>query len=319
MLFFYKKPYDYLKFTGNDRLDLINRLSSNEVKSLEKFKGIKTILTSDKARFLDLITLYNFGDFVFSTCSFNNSKSVITHLDKYTIMDDFKADNMSGTRETMLIFGNGAKNFVSEVFSIDTDGFTNNDFSIFIEEARHSMIARNDDAFEGYNFIYASKDKDFYLNKIIDQKIKVKYDISELRDSDYESRRIELGIPKFGNEMNENTNPLECGLTQYVSFTKGCYIGQEVISRLDTYDKISKYLVAIITYDKIPGSAHNDCPKLLVDNNECGYVTSSTHSEKSGYTGLGFIKTTMLDYSKEYKIKSNGNITNCKIKKLPFK
>ena len=50
--------------------------------------------------------------------------------------------------------------------------------------------------------------------------------------------------------MTDETNPLECGLKQYVSFTKGCYIGQEVIARLDTYDKISKHMVGF-KFDKM--------------------------------------------------------------------
>ncbi len=102
MLNYCKIPLDFLKFTGNDRLDLINRLSTNTVNSLGKFKGIKTVLTSDKGRFVDLLTLYNFGDFVFTACSFNNSKAVISHLDKYTIMDDFKVTDMSGTHAAIL-------------------------------------------------------------------------------------------------------------------------------------------------------------------------------------------------------------------------
>src|SRR4029077_17533831 len=97
MLNFYRIKSGYIKIEGNERLDLINRLSTNEVNSLGKFQGIKTILTSDKGRFVDLLTLYNFGDFVFCTSSFNNDDNVIAHLDKYTIMDDFRTKNMSRT------------------------------------------------------------------------------------------------------------------------------------------------------------------------------------------------------------------------------
>src|SRR5438552_9623779 len=97
MLNFYRIKFDYLKFEGNERLDLINRLSTNEVNSPGKLKGVKTIFTTDKGRFVDLLTLYNFGDFVFSTCSFSNAQKVIAHLNKYTIMDDFRAINMAGT------------------------------------------------------------------------------------------------------------------------------------------------------------------------------------------------------------------------------
>ncbi len=114
--------------------------------------------------------------------------------------------------------------------------------------------------------------------------------------------------------MTDETNPLECGLEKYVSFTKGCYIGQEVIARLDTYDKISKHMVGF-KFDKMPEPA--DELKVSIDDKECGYITSTAHSEKFGNIGLGFIKTAFLDFDKEYLLKSGGGI-KCSITKLPF-
>ena len=55
--------------------------------------------------------------------------------------------------------------------------------------------------------------------------------------------RIEAGIPGPEAELNDRVNPLEAGLEEFVSFTKGCYVGQEVIARLDTYDKVQRRLV----------------------------------------------------------------------------
>jgi folate-binding protein YgfZ len=57
-----------------------------------------------------------------------------------------------------------------------------------------------------------------------------------------ETLRIGAGIPWFPNEVNEAFNPLELGLTQAIHWAKGCYTGQEVISRLDTYSKLNKKL-----------------------------------------------------------------------------
>lgn len=61
-------------------------------------------------------------------------------------------------------------------------------------------------------------------------------------DGAFEEWRIRNGIPRSGKEMIEAFNPLELNLWDFISFTKGCYIGQEVIARLDTYKKVSKTL-----------------------------------------------------------------------------
>ena len=61
-----------------------------------------------------------------------------------------------------------------------------------------------------------------------------------------ETRRILLGIPAPGHELTEDYNPLEAGLGEAVSFTKGCYVWQEVVARLNTYDTVSRRLVGLV-------------------------------------------------------------------------
>jgi folate-binding protein YgfZ len=310
MLNFYRLQQDYLKFEGAERLDLINRLSTNEVNSLEKLNGTKTILTSDKGRFVDILTLYNFGDFIFSACSFNNSKNVLAHLERYTIMDDFKSTGMAGTHETILFFGENTPGFAKNILNADITRLKNNDFIFCNEDGKDSIIANNDDAFGGFYFIYAKEHSKFWNDKLF-----AGGNANELSNEQYEVKRIELGIPAFGKEMSDLTNPLECGLNKYVSFTKGCYIGQEVIARLDAYDKISKHMVGII-YENEPSASPGDY-KITTEGKECGFVTSLVKKDNH-YIGLGFVKTIFLEYNKEYKLKNNNNLTDCKIVSLPF-
>jgi len=317
MLNYIEIKSDFLKFTGNDRLDLINRMSTNEVNSLIKFKGIKTILTSDKGRFVDLITLYNFGNFVFTACSYNNSNNVLSHLDKYTVMDDFRAEDMAGTHREILFYGEDAGDYAKELFDIDISKFSNNDFGIYSEVNRDVIISRNDDLFGGFVFICASEDWEYYSVKLFNPDYKSKSGLKETSLDEYEVQRIQYGIPAYGKEMTGETNPLECGLEKYVNGAKGCYIGQEVIGRLDTYDKISKHLAGLKFDSKLPDVFRPGEMKISADDKECGYVTSSAYSEKHGNIGMGFIKTPFLDYSKEYSIKSNSGIKT-RITKLPF-
>ena len=58
--------------------------------------------------------------------------------------------------------------------------------------------------------------------------------------------RIENGIPSAGKELSEQINPLEARLESQISFTKGCYIGQEVIARIDTYKSFKRKFPALL-------------------------------------------------------------------------
>jgi folate-binding protein YgfZ len=311
MLKFYRFRQDYLKFEGNDRLDLVNRLSTNRVDTLQKYSGIKTVLTNDKGRIIDLISLFNFGDFIFAACSLNNSVNVLAHLDKYTIMDDFRAINMTGTHETILFFGDESDKFSLDKFGIELSGKKNNDFDVFKSDAKDTIISRNDDSFGGFKFIYPSEDKniwnDFFFSGHAESSVKLK----EITGEHYETERIIRGIPAYGKEMSENTNPLECGLNDYVSFTKGCYIGQEVIARMDAYDKISRHMIKIRSDKPFSSSS-----KIVTDGKECGFVTSAVRTGDNKYAGLGFIKTIFLESENKFLLKYNDSQTECKIFKL---
>jgi folate-binding protein YgfZ len=60
-----------------------------------------------------------------------------------------------------------------------------------------------------------------------------------------ETKRIAAGWPRYGRELSEDYLPLEAGLKWAVSFNKGCYVGQEIIARMDTYKRLAKRLVVL--------------------------------------------------------------------------
>jgi tRNA-modifying protein YgfZ len=306
MIKFYRYKQDYLKFTGNDRLDLIHRLSTNHVKDLQENKLISTILVTDKGRFVDLITLYNFGDFVFSTCSFNNSQTVISHLNKYTIMDDFEVQNMPGTHQSLLIFEDEAEGFIQSMTSLNIKETEEDKFYIFRINESDCIIHKNEKEQGGWIIIYPTE-----LSEFIDKNFLLS--LTEINEKEYDRYRIEKGIPVINKEMTDFTNPLECGLSKYVSFTKGCYIGQEVIARLDTYDKISKHLIGYETSEEVNISDKSGESKIVFENNEVGFVTSWIKDDDNNIKGLGFIKTNYLDYTKQYYIK---DITTKELKNI---
>ena len=99
---------------------------------------------------------------------------------------------------------------------------------------------------------------------------------------EYDHFRIDAGEPAYGSELTEDFNPLEAGLLPYISFNKGCYIGQEVVARLNTYDKVQRKLVKFEWDSENPelsGKAIEDEDRVV------GVMTSSLHG-----LGMGFIR-----------------------------
>lgn len=316
MLYNYFINKDYLIFRGKERLDFINRLSTNQVDKLQIYQGLKTILTSDKGRVIDILTLFVFNDFVLAICSYNYSNKVKAHLDKYTIMDDFTCEDISGTHRCNFFYGEETASFAKNELSFETGKYSNNDFKILNLDGFDILVSSNDDGFGGITVVYPNEANDIFANKFLTKETAGKYNIHSATDREYSAARIELGIPCLPDDISGEINPLECGLSKYVNFTKGCYIGQEVIARLDTYDKINKHLVGIKFNNPEMPDLQN--AKIFNEKNECGYVTSTARSSKFGFIGLGYVKTQFLNYENEYHVNLENKIINCKLNKLPF-
>jgi folate-binding protein YgfZ len=108
-----------------------------------------------------------------------------------------------------------------------------------------------------------------------------------LEEDEHEILRIEAGRPALGREFSSETNPHEAGLLEDVSFTKGCYIGQEVVARLDTYEKVRRFLRGI-RFDGVAAPAAGaalhapDAAEGGTVRREAGRITSAACSPRVG-------------------------------------
>jgi folate-binding protein YgfZ len=135
-------------------------------------------------------------------------------------------------------------------------------------------------------------------------------------DATYNILRIEAGIPTAPNELNAKHNPLETTLVQAVSFTKGCYIGQEVIARLDTYDKVQRHLMGVEIGETF-NNGSLPVPIANVEGEQIGEITSLAFSPSLKKSiGLAFIKTAFAIPQMNAKIGEEK--IAAKLVKLPF-
>ena len=108
-----------------------------------------------------------------------------------------------------------------------------------------------------------------------------------------EIARIESGIPRFACDMDENTLPPEANLeSRAISYSKGCYIGQEIIARIRTYGKVNRTLVGYRLDDELAKTA-TPGTKLVEDTGKAAAtITSVAHSPAHGPIALGLAKRT---------------------------
>ena len=134
-----------------------------------------------------------------------------------------------------------------------------------------------------------------------------------------ETARIEAGVPRFGQDMDETHLAPEAGVTdRAISYSKGCYIGQEVIARVRTYGQVTRELRGLRLADDLPAlPARGD--KLLKDGKEVGHVTSAVHSPRfHAPIALGYVRKETNAPGSQIQLQTKAGLVPVTVVSLPW-
>jgi len=134
----------------------------------------------------------------------------------------------------------------------------------------------------------------------------------------FETSRIEAGIPRYGADMDETCIPLECGIeSRAITYTKGCYIGQEVINRIHSVGHVNRELrVLRLATDLKSLPVRGE--KLFSGGKEVGHVTSAVKSPQFGNIALGYVRREVNQIGSELSLHTAAGEVSVKVVGLPF-
>ena len=277
-----------LKASGADALDLLNRLSTNEVVNLPPGRGAPTVLTTDRGRILDLLGVVNTGAYTLLLTSPGGQQRVMDWLDKYTIMEDLTVADMTPDTALLTVCGPRSADALAAVLtpalpSLPEAGEHYSAFSAAIAGQDTLVIRRPLGELPAFDLLTGQDAAPAVWDAL------VAAGISPIGREAYEAALVQQAVPRYGRELGDAYNPLEAGLIGSIDFAKGCYIGQEVIARLDTYQKVQKYL-ARLRFS--PGAVVAEGAGLEQEGRKVGQVTSLAVIPTTGeLLGLGYVRT----------------------------
>jgi len=272
-----------LCLTGADRQKFLNGQVTNNVKDLKTGEGCYAALVNAKGRMQSDLNIYILEDEILLDFEPGFSAAVAQRLEKYVIADDVhvvdvaphygllsvqgpKAEEVTRQFKLGVERSKGTMSFVlckdstlGEVYLMDLPRTGKTGFDLFVPNAALGAVA--DRLINGVKAVGGCACGWQAL----------------------ETARIEAGIPRFGADMDETNLAPEAGIEERaISYSKGCYIGQEVIARIRTYGQVAKSLRGLRLEDSKILPQKGD--KLYDGDKEIGYVTSAVDSPtlKSG-------------------------------------
>ena len=305
-----------LELTGEDTLDLLNRLSTNKLEDLTPGEGMGSVLTSAKGRIVDLLLVLMLEDRLLLIVGPDARERVAEWIDFYTFVEDVTVRDVTPDTAMFSLIGPGAAGLVEEIAGEDVATLPLYSVRPASVGGVNVTLVRNDlGELPGFDVIAPAGDGERLWRYLVERS--AGDGAKPVGTLALESVRVEQGVPAPGRELSEDYNPLEAGLLQHISFSKGCYIGQEVIARLDTYKKVSKYLVGL-SWDspELPPAGAS----LTVDGKRSGVVTSAVGSERLGRgIGLGYVRKAHAEPGSALTLEQDGREVEVRVEALPFR
>ena len=276
-----------LKLNGADGLDLLDRLSTNRLADMAVGRGAYTVLTSNKGRVMDLLFVGRLEDLTMVLTAPENRGKVAEWIDFYTFTEDVAVEDVTEKTAMLALMGPKASRLLEKLAGRGVASLPANECVIASIGGTEVLVMRTDfAALPAFDVIVPASQAGGLWREFLDRGSEL--GVRPVGLEALRCVRVEQGVPEYGKELSEDVNPLEAGLLDFISFNKGCYVGQEVVARLNTYQKVKRHLVGL-SWD--PGVVPEPGCALFSEGEKVGTITSETRSSRTGRgVGLGYVR-----------------------------
>jgi len=310
-----------IRVSGTEAVSFLNGLITNDMKTLAEDHWMPAVFPTVQGRLIAATRVLRLKDdltgkgpvpqFLLDTEAITH-QLVLRTIERFTMAGDFRVQDETVGTALLTIQGKSAGTITAKLFGSTTNELAP-DGAIEIKWHGESLLLSRatHTAEDGFDVVINNEAAASLWNALIEAGAQpVGYDALE-------TLRIEAGIARHGRDMDETNVVTETNLDDAVSFTKGCYIGQEIIVRIKHRGHVAKKLTGIMFDSRHPIRAG-----ALVksnDSKDIGRITSATDSPGLARTvALGYVRHENLAPGTAVKVVTDEGEVNAMVHELPF-
>lgn len=281
------KDWGLIEMTGADRHRFLHNQSTANISALKPGQGCETVFVTATARTIALVTVYALEESLWLLVPPGQSGRLLELMDRVIFFNDkVELKDLAADWTMLSLIGPGAEALLMSLGVLGLDDLSNHghlEVTIGGESVR--LAAGCGLGLPGYSLFVpkaAAAAVRFSRGETTSTALA---EVPELDAIGWEQLRVEQGRPLAGAELTDDYNPLEAGLWQTIAFDKGCYIGQETIARLNTYNGVKQRLWGL----KLSGVVEVGAI-VMVGEEKVGKVTSVVVGAR-GPIGLAYVRT----------------------------
>ena len=297
-----------LRFSGEDHLDFLHRMTTNGFLETVPGTGLRAVFTDNRGRIIELGTFYREHDGTLAVLSPGASQRIQEWLDRYIFAEKIEMKDLTEDTAMVDVVGGGALELAREKLSVELTTLAAHE-QVVVSPSGLAASRIDMGTWIGLRIWGRVADVETVWRSVVEGGA------TPCGEEAFSIHRIEAGIPLQHHELNEDYNPWEAGLADAIHMNKGCYIGQEVVARLDTYDKVKQHLSGLRL---APGELPELGTPLTAGTRQVGTITSAAVSPRFGNIALGYVRNAHSAVQNELEYFASGNERIARVTALPF-
>lgn len=299
-----------LLVTGNDRRSYLQGLLTNDIVALAAGAGCYAAYLTPQGRMISDMRVFETGDAILVDLEGEVAVAVRDRLSQFIFAEDVEVHDWTASKAQIGVYGPRAATAVAALVAGDAARLDDMHVPSHAATDVGHLLRGDDVGVPGFDLVVDVERSGEVLQRLrSSEAIDVDADVAEIC-------RIEAGRPRFGVDMDEETIPLEAGIEdRAISFTKGCYVGQEIVIRVlhRGHGRVARRLVGLL-FDPAVEAPKRGEPIHAVAR-EIGRITSSTQSPLLGRAvALGYVHRDFTEPGTEVAVSEHRAV----ISSLPF-
>jgi folate-binding protein YgfZ len=301
-----------MEVSGSEAVQFLNGLITNDVKALGEGSWMRAAFPNVQGRLVGEARVLGLGAdrFLFDTEAVTHER-VLKTLERFTLAGDFRVTDLRDEMALVSVQGARAAAILTSALGED---------AARVERGRVQTAEWNNQSLQVIRATHTAEDGfDLFIARPAVAPLWDALTASGARAVGFDALevlRIEAGIARYGVDVDETNVVLEAVADEAVSFTKGCYIGQEIIARIHWRGHVAKKLTGL-SFDERVETKSGDKVRAT-DGKEIGRLTSVTLSPRQNHVvALGLVKYDYLAPGTEVRVSSGGNELAARVVELP--
>jgi glycine cleavage system T protein len=305
-------PRGRFQVRGSEAVQFLNGLITNDMKTLAENQWMPAVFPNVQGRLLAYVRVARLKDEFLIDTEAATHETVLKTIQRFTLAGDFHLTDLTKQTALLSVQGKQAAEIVGYVLGETQLGLSRNGVvEIEWQQKSLTVLRATHTAEDGFDIIVSADQATPLWDAFVNAGA------TPVGHKALDRLRIEAGVPRYGIDMDETNVVTETGLDEAVSYTKGCYIGQEIIARIKYRGHVAKKLVGLF-FDRAM-KIDKDAKIMSTDDKEIGRVTSSTLSPHLGFTiALGYVKYDYLAPDTKVRVTSSKGDIPARVAELPF-